>query len=271
MRLKFILIIALIISIGIACSGSDLFNLFASPTPIPPTPTPSRTPTPQPTPTPRETPKPTVLPTETAIPAATSAPYSITIGEDGWQQYQNYAFGFALALPPDWEVIDLTVDDLKALLTETVSNNPELESQFTSEYMNNLVAVGIKLIAIDVSLASLASGTSSNLNVLVSELLYEITLADYIELNVLQIRSLLGEDLQISQEIVTIGELDAGKITYQAEITDIFGEAHQVEYQQYLILQGRTQYVLTFTAGTDQISEDGPIFDRIANSFALTD
>ncbi|MGD2026315.1 MAG: hypothetical protein PVI99_00745 [Anaerolineales bacterium] len=270
MQLKILLILLAIFFLTLACSSADILNMIASATPTP-TAAPTHTSTPQPTPTPRETPKLDVLPTNTSPPGETEAPYSITIEEDGWQKYQNFEYRFSLNLPPEWEILDLTVDDLKALLNEMVNNNPAMESYFTSEYLNNLVSAGIKLIAIDASVASLSSGSTSNLNVLVADLLFEITLVDYIEVNVAQIKSVLGEELEVNEEIVMIGELEAGKITYNAEITDIFGNPQQVEYRQYLILDGRTQYVLTFTAGMDKVQADAPIFDQITDSFTLTD
>ena len=270
MRFKVSLIITVVFFLTLACGSANILNMLASPTPTP-TAAPTHTSTPRPTPTPRETPKPDILPTETSPPSEAEAPYSITIEEDGWQVYQNFEYGFSLKLPPEWEILDLTVDDLKVLLTEMVNNNPALESYFTSEYLNNLVAAGIKLIAIDASVASLSTGSTSNLNVLVADLLFEITLEEYIEVNISQIKSLLGKELEINEEIVMIGELEAGKITYRTEITDILGNPQQVEYRQYLILDGRTQYVLTFTAGTDKAEADGPVFDQIADSFTLKD
>jgi hypothetical protein len=132
-----------------------------------------------------------------------------------------------------------------------------------------MVAAGIKLMALDASPESLGSGFPTSFNVLKLEMPMDITFDDYVEVNVMQLKSLYGEDIRLSQETQPIGGLEAAKLEYQAEMNDLLGQTHTVTYQQYLMLDGRTQYVLTLAATEDQIGQNEELFSRVAQSFEL--
>ncbi len=260
---RFCLTLCILMIIGIACSNSPIASLFATPTA-----THTLTPTATQTPTPTLTPTPTETPTQTLTPEPQTG-YSITELENGWQLYQNFEMDFSLTLPPNWAVLDLTADDFQLALEEVVKNNPEMDDFLSSDYLANLVAVGIKLIAMDTSYESLSSGSATNLNFLILDLPFQIPLDDYIKLNIDQLKNMLGEDLTISQETVKIIGQDAVRLAYTTELASLFGEQIQVYYLQYYLLIGKTQYVLTFTTTGEQFEEYEPLFDQIAQTLQL--
>lgn len=215
--------------------------------------------------------------TAEALPAVTPSPisneeekaYAISTGEDGWQNYLYKEYGFSLSLPPQWRHLDLSTDDFDEMFSVASDAIPELGALFSSEYIKNLAAEGIKLIALDISPDSLGSGFPTSVNVLVVDLPMDIAFDDLVELTVVQLKYMFGEDSGLTQETRLLGGIEAEKIEYQAETNDIFGQPHNVTYQQYLMLDGRTQYVLTFGSVEDLIGQNKEIFSEISQSFEL--
>lgn len=217
--------------------------------------------------------------TAEAMPTATSSPisieeekaYSVTAGEDGWQTYLYKEDGFSISLPPQWSNLDLGADDLDEMLSLFGDVNPGFEKFISSEYIRNLAASGIKLMALETSPESLDSGMMTNVNVLVLDLPMDVAFDDYVELSVIQLKNQFGETLALSQERQLLGKAEAEKIEYQMEINNVFGQPVNVIYQQYLMLDGRTQYVMTFTSTENQFTQNEEILTEIAQSFELVE
>ena len=93
---------------------------------------------------------------------------------------------------------------------------------------------------------------------------------DYVEINIQQLRSMLGENLLITQERIQISNTEAEKITYELEMNDVFGKSHTVVFTQFLMLQGKTQYVLTFGTVKEFSSANKAVFSDIVQSFEIT-
>jgi len=172
-------------------------------------------------------------------------------------------------LPPDWAVLDLSSDDFEDMLSLVTEQNPQLGSFYTTDYFKNLAVSGIKLMAIEVDIKAMAVGKSSNLSLLVLDLPFDLTLEDYIELNFLQMKEMFGEDFKITQEEAVWGGMPAGKFSYELEMNNMYGEPQVIAYQQYLMLKGRTQYVLTFTTAKERTAEFRDIYNKIFTSFEL--
>jgi hypothetical protein len=264
--MKKLLGLSFILLLLAACSSSkqtptlEPSNTVAPPTqtytPVPPTIT--STPVP-----PTITPSPTLEP----IPTEGPPPYSISMSEDGWQNYTNHVYRFSLLLPPDWAVLDLSANDFEAFISFMTEKNPQLGSLYTTEYFENLAVSGVKLLAIEMDIEAMKVGFISNVNLLVLDLPFDMTLDDYLELNVLQMKNTFGEDLEITQEEAVLGGIPAGKLSYELELNNIYGESQVVAFQQYLMLKGLTQYVLTITAAKERTADLTEYFNIISNSF----
>jgi len=235
------------------------------------TPTPTSTHTPTPTVT--SSPTPTLTPslTPTITPTEAEGPFTITLGEDGWKYYHYQEFGFSIGLPPKWTHLDLNAIDLESMLSAASEKNPELASIFSSEYIKQLATAGIKMIALDTTPDSLKGGISTNLNILVSDLPFDMDFEDYVDLNVAQIKNIYGVEIVNSQERIQLGEFEAAILEYETVRNDILGKSHKLVLRQYLILNGRTQYVLTFTNLKENYAKNAPLFDEIASSFEVSE
>ncbi len=54
-------------------------------------------------------------------------------------------------------------------------------------------------------------------------------------------------------------------------MNNVYGQPIDLAYLQYLLLDGRTQYVLTLTTLEENLASYSITFERIVNSFTLTD
>jgi hypothetical protein len=278
MRLKLFSIVLILVVLTLACNllsqtptpdleatvnAAVALTEAARPT-ITPTKRPSLTPTPSPTPAPTET------PTPEPEPLTGEENLVITELENGWTRYEVLAGGFEISLPPDWKHLDLTQESFDDILEAAGENNPALEAFLASGSIRSLVAAGLKFMALDLSVESLSANAITNVNVLTVELPVEIPLATLLEASIQQTQQLF-QGANYQQDIVQIGDLEAGLLTYEAELVNVTGEPQDTVFHQYLILVGQTQYVITFTGPLDLYEENVPLFEEIAESFVLTE
>ncbi len=226
---------------------------------------PTNTETTKPTQRPTTTNTPTLLPT--AIVTEEVKSFTVEALEDGWLQYTYHECGFSISLPPNWAHLDLTADDLGEILSYANENNQQLGDVFSSTYLRDSAAAGIKFMAADSSVASLSAGIPTSINILIADLPFDISLDDYVEINIQQIRSMMGENLLIQQERIEISNTEGEEIIYEAEMNDVFGKPHLVALNQFLILVGRTQYVITFGTLREFSDVNQTIFYNILQSF----
>jgi len=220
----------------------------------------------------------TPLPTSTNVPTLTPAPtiadevksFTVEILDDGFLHYSYKDAGFSVSLPDNWEHLDLSAGDLDQILSYANETNPQLGDIYSSTYLRSLAAAGIKFMAVDTSVDSLSAGIPTSVNILVSELPIEIAFDDYIEINIQQLRNMLSENLLIRQERVPISITEAEKITYELEMNDVFGKSHMVVFNQFLMLQGKTQYVLTFGTVKEFSGANEAVISDIVQSFEIT-
>ncbi|MEA1976378.1 MAG: hypothetical protein U9N80_00600, partial [Chloroflexota bacterium] len=235
-----------------------------------PTNTSTMTPTEKPTltPAPTSTKIPTISPTQAAKDEVKS--FSIETLDDGSSHYAYQEAGFSVSLPNNWEHLDLSATDLDQILAYAKETNPQLGDIYSSTYLRSLAAAGIKFMAVDTSVDSLSAGIPTSMNILVSDLPIDISLDDYVEINIQQLRTMLGENLLITQERVPVSITEAEKITYELEMNDVFGKSHIVVFNQFLMLQGKTQYVLTFGTVKEYSDVNKVVFSDIVQSFEIT-
>jgi len=226
---------------------------------------PTYTETAEPTQTPAATNTPTLLPT--AIVTEEVKSFTVEALGDGWARYTYQELGFLISLPPNWAHLDLTADDLGEILSYANENNQQLGDVYSSTYLRDSAAAGIKFMAVDSSVASLSAGIPTSINILIADLPFDISLDDYVEINIQQIRNMMGENMLIQQERMEISNTEAEKISYEAVMNDVFGNPHLMALNQYLILVGRTQYVITLGTLREFSDVNQTIFFNILQSF----
>jgi hypothetical protein len=241
-------------------------------TPIPPTETavpPTNTPVP-PTNTPvppTDTPLP---PTETAVSTPDNAFIEIP-QENGWIRYELPQDGIAISMPDTWTPLTLDPELIGAAIGEVGTQNPSLESFFTSDLVQNLAAIGIKFYGLDADVTAITQSTPTSLNVLVQDIGISLPFDSFVELNLNQLPLLYGEDVEISEERITIDGLEASRISYEATLANAFGQLDTVRFEQYLLLDGEIAYILTMASVSDIAGQYETLFPEIASTFDILD
>lgn len=175
----------------------------------------------------------------TTAPSATSGSGLATTG-----RIEVPDHGFAVTLPDGWTRIDLSAGDLEALMQAGVGElDPELAAQYSAQ-IQSMIAVGLALFALG---PDAASGT--NLTVLaIPSMGLSLDLLE--QLNTQQIEQLAGGD--VASERVTLPAGEA--IHFEYGLPGSTGSA-EASIDQYLLIAGDKQLVVTVTGGTSADAE----------------
>lgn len=246
----------------------------ATTTPTPtdtPTPEPTATDTPTPTPTPTDTPTPEPTPTETAtaVPPFDPGGFDTAVWENGWTQYTLADAGFSVALPPNWLAFRPDPTFLAGIMGEVGAQNEGVLRMLSSDTMQAMAAGGIRLMALDLDPDVIALTTPTSLNILALELPVQLPFDSWLSINEAQVQS-MAEAGSFSVDEVTIAGRSAARFTYTTQLVNVLGQQDQVYLQQYLLLDGKKGYVLTFAAQAGIAEEYTDLFAEIAETFALT-
>ncbi|MFK7801866.1 MAG: hypothetical protein AB8G95_09560 [Anaerolineae bacterium] len=195
---------------------------------------------------PTPTPIPTITNTPTPAPTATpEAPFIKTEQDDGSVRYDLPFEGFALTLPSDWLVADLT-ENIES------STPSELEQIMGSRLFQGLVGSGLKFYGLNWSEASRSSGNPANINIAelpangvtsvndfgtetITRLTYEFEL----------------ETEEISQTETTVGGLPAIRLDYFREAQSPTGTKTNLQGVQYIVLVNDKIYTIVITMPAD--------------------
>jgi hypothetical protein len=206
----------------------------------------------------------------TPIPTIVGENYTITTTENGWQDYQNLRFHFSVSLPPDWVVLDMSADEIEVQLTEGIQNYPELETIAKNNALQ-LSTEELKLFAMEVDFDILPDIKSfANINVMVTEIPASLTFDEVAAGNIDALKTIFGEDVNITQREVLIGDLETFMFEYETEWDDTSGQPFHLLTRHYIVVRNQKQYMFTFT-DKDELTDYRPLFDLIAASIRVTD
>lgn len=229
-------------------------------TPLPkdtPTPEPTATDTPVPTNTPTLEPTETPLPTNTPTPTETATPASSLVEttlDSGDILYEQTDAGFSMILSSDWLVIDLSSDDFSQMLEMVGGQNDSL-SFFTEDYFQQIIASGIRFYAVNDNIDSLSNPVPMSINILVQEENFGLSLEEFMTVNTAQFENFFDLTSEIEQEVVMLGELEAGRISYTLNLVTALGVESEVANTQYFILANDGLYVITLGMGIELVEE----------------
>lgn len=247
-------------------------------TPVPPTdtPVPTDTPTPMPTDTPTAVPTdtPTPVPTNTPEPTPTETAVSGIIQtaiDDSNILYEVPLETFSIILPEDWEIIDLTVDDLSDALEAVGEQNEGLEDIFSNDYFQNLVAAGIKFYALNTNIDSLTSVNPASINIIRQELPIPFTLEEYTDLNVAQLEQFFDLTSEIKVDSIMLGDMESSRISYTVDLVNPFGQLINGLNTQYLLIDGDIAYVVTLSMTEDLADDYLEEFRTAVETFEVTE
>lgn len=204
---------------------------------------------PPPTPTP-------VPPTETPLPEA------------GWTVYQMPEAGFTIALPPTWRRIDMDSQTFESILQIVSEQSPEMATLLEGQ-VRDLAASGFVFFGLDLSPESIAKGYISDINILKQDLQAKVSLDFYAQITVGMLENLDGVIKPVTHRRVQWTNGDAEELHYGMKMTVSPDKTVVMDITQYLVIAGKTSYVITLATTADQAEKYRPLFEKIGKSFRL--
>ena len=177
----------------------------------------------------------------TTLPPSAEAP-------DGFEYHDVSSAGFGLAVPTRWVAVNLTTDDLTALLTD-LDLDPDTETLVLQG-----MAGGVALMAIDIA-------ENTNVNVISVPRQAGESLDNIESLAAAQIEQAFGGTI-VSTDRVEVDGREAVKIVYEADFGTGPAEGHQ-----YYIVADSAIFIATFTTFSEAADRD--VFAQVMGTFEL--
>jgi hypothetical protein len=193
----------------------------------------------------------------------------VAVLPEGWTLYEVEEEGYALALPPNWEQIDVDPEQLEASIGTLTEQNPELAG-FLEGQAANMAAQGISFFGFDLSPETLSSDFMTNINIIVDTLDMDVSMDFLLEQTVPMLESLFELEQEVDQQVVTLSAGEAGRLQYGFNMAGANGPV-DVVFTQYIFLIERSMYTLTFSTKSDEIQARESVFEQIADTFQLID
>lgn len=231
---------------------------------------PTATPLPSATPTSRPKPTKTPEPTSTSTPEPETSIIDSTL-DSGWTLYEVQDEGFAIALPPTWQQINLDPDTFRDNIAAYAELNPELTGMFSIEMLANLIASGMKFYALNPSTAALLLGSPATMNILKIDLGMEIPWDPYVQANVEQLEVISDPKYPLEHQEATLADTRAEEFKYVTGIASLAREPVLMRMVQYLLLDGNNAYVISLSCPYELSAEFMPEMEEIGYSFRLLD
>jgi hypothetical protein len=180
--------------------------------------------------------------------------------EPGWKLYSVSAEGFAIALPPNWEKVDLNLTSADA--AAAFKDNPAFVKFLQGIQLNKY----IKFFGVDKQ--TVASDFATNVNVVGVSLPDSVTTLD----QVVAAELATYKRLQVSttHQRVHLSAGDAEQVDYTLTPTTASGGQVLTAIKQYILVRlgaHPTEFVVTLTTKVDQASSYDVAFGKIANAF----
>lgn len=219
--------------------------------------TPSPTPTPTYTPTPSPTPSASPTPTASPSPEPTTPPAPFALPQD-WLDYGGE--GFALALPPSWNVVEVDREGIDVILEALENLGSEWAEGIAATVSAEQMQEALRLWAMDTELAGLGYAT---LNLQHQDTPISLPVSMFLD----QIQATyehLGVEVVSVEPDIQINDMAAGRICVRMPQGLL-----AVKMYQYVFIQGRHLWALSMGVDEDAWSEYEPIFAQIAGTFRL--
>ncbi len=195
---------------------------------------------------------------------ATPPPATSVVLPSGWQTVKKT--GVALALPPHWEVVAPEDNNFANALDEVVRQNPRLKT--VADQARKAAAGGqIKLFAFDLAPEDALPNFTNELSIGVVDMDRGFSLDEVAAANEQELRA--NGFAGVRRAIAPIGGQDVVRLSSDLAIKDAAGEPLPLAVEQYIVVKGRQQYVLTFTTIVEQRQQMQPTFDKIMGTFRV--
>jgi hypothetical protein len=176
--------------------------------------------------------------------------------------------GLSLGMPEGWQKIDMDAGMLDESLKALESSNPEFAKIFDAQ-ARQMAAAGIKFFGFDSSPDALTDGFATNVNILVQPLPIDLSLDQYTEVNVDQIKGQLPGVSDVKVETVQLGALEARELSYGYSLNTAAGGQTPIALSQYIVIQDKNALVMTFTTTEAKAATYTPLFRQMAETLTF--
>lgn len=209
----------------------------------------------------------TLVPAVGDLGLATPAPTSvIVVVPNGWSEYAMPENGFALSVPTVWQRLPVKAQELDAALQTIRTSNPEL-ARVLGDSAPTLLQNGVKFWAFDLNEETQQSGFATNITVTRQILPNPVSFDTFLSINLNQLNALTTRNSDIVNERTSLAGQPAERVRYLLTFNTDSEAPLTASITQYLVLNGRNAYVLTYATRTDLIEKYSGIFDQSASSF----
>lgn len=170
-----------------------------------------------------------------------------------------------MALPPDWQKINLDRDFLATYLQTLKDKNPKFASTLEG-VSNQLLASQVKFFAVDTSQQALASNYLTSMNALRESLPPDMVLDGYAQANLNNLSKSGFPSKTPTHRRVTFAASAAEEIKYQATVTSAGSEKITVSVLQYALVHNKFGYILTFGTIPDKDKTYAPVIQKMMQS-----
>jgi len=208
----------------------------------------------------------TLVPVMGEVALATPAPTSvIVVVPNGWSEYTLPDNGFAISTPTTWQRLPVQKAELDAALQAVRTSNAAL-AQALGENAEALVQNGVKFWALDLNGEASQADFATNVTVTRQALPNAVSFDTFIAINLKQLEALSSRNSEIVHERTSIAGQPAERVRYLLTLDRAQAAPMTVAITQYLVLNGRNAFVLTFATRTDLIDKYRSVFDQSAAS-----
>lgn len=199
-----------------------------------------------------------------------AAPIVATPLDSGWVRYQANADGFAVALPPTWQIVQLDPDDVPGSLEPIRAAEPVLADRIGRQ-VELLTAAGIvRLYGFDRGALEGDVGLTS-ISVISQDAGIDLSLDFYASLGMQLVLALPELDGMVERTRVDLDGTIAEELRYTLNVPDLGDGRARLRVTQYLATRGPQLYALTLSTTVDTAGELEQTFEQISRSFDLTE
>lgn len=208
----------------------------------------------------------TLIPAVGDMGLATAVPTSvIVVVPNGWNEYPVPESGFAISVPTTWQRLPIKPQELAATLQTVRQSNPELANSLGSG-AQALMQNGVKFWAFDLTPETEKAGFATNLTVTRQTLPDTVSFDTFVAINLNQLNTLSTRNSDVVNERATIAGQPAQQVRYLLALNGDGGTAFTAAITQYLVMNGRNAFVLTYSTRTDLAPKYRPIFAQSATT-----
>lgn len=208
----------------------------------------------------------TLVPVVGDLGLTTPAPTSvIVVVPNGWSEYAVPENGFALSVPTTWQRLPVKQQELDAALQTVRASNPELANAL-GENAPTLFANGVKFWAFDLNPASQQGEFATNVTVTRQALPNAVSFETFVTINLNQLNALATRNSDIVNDRTSLAGQPAERVRYLLRLERENQEPLTAAITQYLVLNGRNAFVLTYATRTDLVETYRATFEQSAAS-----